>query len=97
MPCYSPPESNNEKESRKVSELILIFNKKMGIVSDYQIEKWSESFYENHCDIVVPMLCEKINSLSEQELDRVVYNGRDKESRRLADWFDYHNEFDKNR
>lgn len=97
MPCYTPPESDNQIESRRVCELILIFDKKMGLASDYRIAKWAEYGSFNHCDIVVPMLCEKINSLSEEELERVVYNGRDKESRRLADWFDYHNEFDKTR
>ena len=97
MPCYTPPESDNEIESRKVCELILIFDKKMGIVTPYEIKKWAEYGYHNHCDIVVPMLCEKINSLSEEELERIVYNGRDRESRRLADWFDDHDKFDKSK
>jgi hypothetical protein len=46
---------------------------------------------------VTPMLCEKINSLSKEELEKIVYNGRDKESRMLADWFDEHDKFDKER
>jgi hypothetical protein len=97
MPCYTPPESHNEEESRKVSKLILIFDKKIGIESDPRIQKWADAYYENHCDTVTPMLCEKINSLSKEELEKIVYNGRDKESRMLADWFDEHDKFDKER
>lgn len=97
MPCYSPPESDNEKESRKVSQLLLILDKKLHVISDPKIQKWANSFYENHCDVVVPLLCSRIRSLSENELNQIVYNGRCKDSRKLADWWDEHLEFDKNR
>lgn len=97
MPCSTPEESNNEKESRRVSKLILIFDKKMGIESDQNIKDWSKAYFENHCDIVTPLLCANINSLSKEERERVVYDAHDKESRMLADWFDEHDAFDKNR
>lgn len=97
MPCYTPPESNHDKESRRVSNLILIFDKKMNIKSDPIIEKWANAHYENHCNIVTPMLCEKIRGINEDELNQIVYNGRDKDSRRLADWWDEHNKFDRAR
>lgn len=97
MPCYTPDESYHDEESRRVSRLILIFDKKMGIESDPRVKKWASSYYVNACNIVTPMLCEKINSLSKEELEKIVYNGRDKESRMLADWFDEHDKFDKER
>lgn len=95
MPCYTPDESNHDKESRRVSNLILIFDKKMNIKSDPRIEKWANAYYENHCNVVTPMLCEKIRALNEDELNQIVYNGRDKESRMLADWWDEHDKFDR--
>lgn len=97
MPCYTPDESNHDKESRRVSNLILIFDKKMNIKSDPRIEKWANAYYENHCNVVTPMLCEKILSLNEDELSQIVYNGRDKDSRKLADWWDEHDKFDRER
>ncbi len=97
MPCYQTEESNNEKESRRISKLIIIFDKKLGIETAKNIIEWSTAFYENHCNVVAPLLCAKINSLLPHELEKVVFNGRDKESRMLADWFDEHNDFDKKR
>lgn len=97
MPCYQPDESNNEKESRRISKLIMIFDKKMGVETAQNIVKWSSAYYENHCDVVTPLLCAKINSLLPDELEKIVYDGRDKESRLLADWFDEHDSFDRKR
>lgn len=95
MPCYTPPENDNEIESRRVCRLILAFDKKMHIQSDSRVEKWAKAYYENHCNVVTPMLCAKINALSDEELERVVYNGHDRESRMLADWWHKHDKFDK--
>ena len=95
MPCYTPDESNDEKESSRVSRLILILDKKTNTESDPRIKKWADTWYENHCDIVTPMLCSKIKGLSLSQLENIVYNGRDKNSRKLADWWDEHDEFDK--
>lgn len=97
MPCYTPPESDNAKESRKVSKLLLVLDSKLGLESDPKIIQWSKAYEENHCDVVVPLLCSRINALSESELERIVYNGRDKESRKLADWWDEHSAFDRNK
>ena len=33
-------------------------------------------------------LCTLIRNMSEEQRDRIVYNGRDPVSRRLADWWD---------
>lgn len=95
MPCYEPPESHNEITSKRVSNLIIIINKKLGIENEENIEKWCNTYHENHCDVVTPLLCSKISNLSEEQLNEIVYNGRDKESRLLADWWDEHKEFDK--
>lgn len=97
MPCYTPEESNNEIESRRVSELILILDKKMNIPSDPKIIQWANSYYENHCDIVTPILCSKIKAMDKDELDKFIYDGRDPYSRRLAEWWDEHKKFDRDK
>ena len=97
MPCYTPEESNNEIESRNIAKLIIIFDKKTGLETPDIIKKYAEVYYENHCDYLTPLLCRRINSLSPDGLDCIVYNGKDAESRMLADWFDKHDTFDKNK
>jgi hypothetical protein len=54
------------------------------------------------CDVYcrkdyVAELCTAIRSLTEEEQARIVYDGRNSEARRLADWWDKHEEADRNR
>lgn len=42
----------------------------------------------------VPQLCELLTSLTAEDLDRIVYNARDKVSRDLADWWEEHQQAD---
>lgn len=97
MPCYTPPEKASETESRKVAKLILILDKKLGNKEHPAVKIWSQSFYENKCDILTPMLCDKIRSLSPELREQIIYDAHDKDSRKLADWWDDHKEFDKKR
>lgn len=97
MPCadesrYFPAAWSH---SQHTSELLLIFWSKMGVEPMADVVKWSKTSTEDHCDVVVPMLCRLIKGLSEEELDKVVYNGRDKDCRKLAEWWDNHKEWDK--
>jgi hypothetical protein len=54
------------------------------------------------CDVYcrkdyVSELCDAIRSLTEEEQARIVYDGRNPEARRLADWWDEHQEADRKR
>jgi hypothetical protein len=97
MPCYQAEESNNEVQSRRMAALVVILDRKMGLKTPEAIIRWSNATYENHCDILTPLLCSRLNALTPEQLDQIVYNGRDKDSRRLADWFDEHKEWDAKR
>lgn len=48
-------------------------------------------------DDYVPELCTAIKGLSEEDLDRIVYNARDPVSRKLADWWETHQAADRAR
>ena len=98
MPCYQPEETSSDLESKRLAKLIVIFNEKKGITTPDDIVEMQTSWYENHCDYLCPILCDKIKSLNESEEETILYNGRDKDSRKLATWWDEHLEADeKNR
>lgn len=52
-----------------------------------------------YCDVEesVPMLCAEINDMTDNQLNQIMYNGRIKEARTLADWWELHLEADKQR
>jgi len=97
MPCYQPEESRNEKESRRIANLILILDKKLGVPSAPEVVEWSKEIFKDYSHILAPVLCLRIRTLTPEQMDAIVYNGRDKESRMLADWWDEHDAFDKSK
>lgn len=99
MPCYEPKQSSTDKQAERTAKAIIIFDKKMGIETRQSLLKVvrAYSFYGNSCSDLTRELCEKIRSLTPDELERVVYDSHDKDSRFLADWWDEHDKFDKER
>ena len=50
-----------------------------------------------HLDSLTAELCGKIRSMSEREREEIVFNGHSREARALADWWEDHEKFDKER
>ncbi len=48
-------------------------------------------------DVATAELCELLHGLSEEDMARIVYDGRRKESRDLANWWEQHQEVDRQR
>lgn len=98
MPCnsdYMDP-TNKEKELQETAKLLVYALKK----KRRKVPKWvSDAAKDIYCleDKVVPELCSLIRSFHKEDMDRIVYNGRDKTSRRLADWWEEHEKADKKR
>jgi hypothetical protein len=104
MPCRSDgyfSESQLDKEVNCVAQLLIYVYDKLKRIAylDYYIKQAAVETYpkisRDELDKMTSLLCSTIKGLSKTELDDIVYNGRSKESRRLADWWDKHQEFDK--
>jgi replication initiation and membrane attachment protein DnaB len=63
------------------------------------LEMAAEATYPNTdlLDEYTATLCDKIANMSEADKQRIMYDGRFKDARRLADWWEAHQEVDKKR
>ena len=101
MPCrsdYDPP-SGKQLESIRVCELIIYLWGRIGRdVPDWIVETTKE-YYGNvaRLDEATKILCETCRSLTEEETEQLIYDGHDAGARRLAGWWDRHQEWDKRR
>ena len=101
MPCQSDymNASGEELESKRVCEHILYLIKRM----DNSVPKWisdaASDYYGNvnRLDEATKILCETCRSLSKEESEKYLYDAHHKDARRLADWFERHQEWDERR
>lgn len=101
MPCvsdYMEPTAK-EIESREVAKHLVYVNSKLSTVDlvDLTVTRAARDQYGDPSQLhsLTNKLCKAIRNMSEAELDHVVYNARDPESRKLADWWERHEAFDK--
>lgn len=97
MPCNSEYMRQNDYEKRlqETAQLLVFAMRKLGQTPRPVMVDTAENQYARN-DFTAD-LCKLINGLNEFDADRIVYNGRDPMSRRLADWWDRHQQADKKR
>jgi len=63
------------------------------------VKKASEEYYGNvnRLDEATTLLCSECRNLTEKEKEKYIYNAHDKLARKLADWFERHQEWDERR
>lgn len=95
MPCnsdYLKPRPA-EVESRRAAKLLVYVHRSLGRISTATwIVQAAESSYgnEQRLNDLVRLLCEACQDLTDDERDRIMYNGRKAEARQLADWWESH-------
>ena len=101
MPCNSDYLNPTQDELNKilVSKLIRYVDRKLEEKTPNKIIKVSRDVYGKGVDlnIIVPALCSKLKSLSNEQKEEIIYNAKDKTSRDLADWWEEHQNADKER
>jgi hypothetical protein len=101
MPCNSGYLEPREEEInlKLTSELIIFVNSKLGIKTPKNIIDSSRHVYGEGGDLNknVVYLCKTLGQLTPQQSDAIIYNGKDKMARKLADWWDEHQEADRER
>jgi hypothetical protein len=103
MPCrsdYLEPTAA-ERETNKVAKLIIYV--KSALDSRWNaspiLEMAAEATYPDTSllDQYTAVLCSDIKGMNEEQKTRILYDGRFKQARELADWWERHQELDKNR
>lgn len=99
MPCNCDHLEPNqyEIEAKKVAQNIVFTCKKLRKKIPENAQEGVNDCYGNVAELknMTVFLCSLLRSLSKKDLDRIVYNGRDKDSRKLADWWDEHKKADR--
>lgn len=101
MPCNSDhmEARANETLSRETAKLIVWLDQKMKAKTEDWIVTASKEYYGNEpeVDTIVAGLCARIRAMPEDQLNTIVYNGRDATARKLADWWEEHQKADTKR
>lgn len=101
MPCNSDylNASGQELESVRVCTLIRYLFKCVVKAIPSWIIAASEEYYGNvgRLDEATKILCECCRSLTEEEVEKYIYNAHEKTSRNLASWWERHQEWDARR
>ena len=101
MPCQSDylEPSGRELESERVCELIIYLQNKMKKNTPEWIEKAAKDYYGNvaRLDEATKILCEHCRMLTEPEVEEYIYDSHNKTARKLAGWWERHQEWDERR
>lgn len=101
MPCrsdYLEP-NNAETDSKLVCELIVFVLTKLGRTKE--IPAWApvgaKNIYGDTAKLNegVVLLCSLCSKMTKKQQDSIIYDGRDATSRKLAAWWDEHQEADR--
>lgn len=89
MPLYDTDlaQTQAEKERMTASQMLITLNNKLGKKNPNWLIQASKDYYCNENKTYLA-LYQTIESLAEGQLEKLVYNGRDPEARKLADWYD---------
>lgn len=101
MPCNSDYMEPTALEAFAVetAKLLIFAQSKLGVATDEREERISKTLYpsKDDADYVTAALCSLLGLLDEDMLNYIVYNAKDKASRKLADWWEEHQKADENR
>lgn len=101
MPCQSDylEATGGELESQRVCQYIIyIFNKIGKDVPDWIVT--AANYYYgnlNRLNEATKILCETCRSLTTKETEEIIYDAHDKTARKLATWWENHQDWDKRR
>lgn len=105
MPCRSDYDEPNARqaESKRVASHLLYLLPAIGLKpTKAETDEWKEAaseYYGNEpkVDNWTALLCSTIRSMSTAEQDKYIYDGKNAKARALADWWERHQQWDKER
>lgn len=97
MGCNSEylKQNSREAELQRAARLLVFVHSRLGTESTPELVKASADYY---CRAdYVPELCQALKAMTDEQVDSIVYNGRNPLSRDLASWWEQHQLADKQR
>jgi hypothetical protein len=97
MPCDSSylNATASEKYNQETAQLLVYLREKLSLEVSMELADAARQYY---CNLdFTPQLCDLLRRMSPEEIDTIVYDGRSKDARRLADWWDEHQRVDEER
>lgn len=98
MPCRSDYMESNEREIKVIetAKLLKWLLEQLKEPQNLDVDIVAKAPYpdKDQGDFVVALLCSYIKDFDKEKMDKYVYNGRDKMSRKLADWWEEHEKAD---
>ncbi len=101
MPCdnsYMDP-TTAERDSQKICRSLVYVLERLHREVPEWTRKGAGHFYGcvPKLNEAVVLLCALCAQMSQEETEAIIYDGRDQQARRLADWWDKHQEADRKR
>ncbi len=101
MPCdssYLEP-TNVERDSQSTCESLVYALSALEKPVPKWVQDGADDEYGDEARLLeaVVLLCKLCKSMSKEEADKILYNGRKAKARKLADWYSEHYAFDKKR
>jgi len=101
MPCrsdYLEP-NDREKESKLVARLLVYLYGELNESLPPAVHSASVAIYgsESRVDEFTAMLCDRVKNLTAKQQQAILYDGRKKKARELANWYDAHKQADNRR
>jgi len=101
MPCNSShmEPRHAEKDSQEAAALIVYVYDSVGLVAPQDAVLAANDCYGNESKLndYVVKLCSLCSDMSTKELDEIMYDGRNPDARKLADWWESHKAADVDR
>ncbi len=96
MPCRSDylEQTAEEKNNQLAAQLLVyVFNAQAKPIPAW-VQRESETYYA-HDSRSVPLLCSVVKGMTDKVRAAIVYDGSNPTARKLADWWDLHEQMDK--
>lgn len=99
MPCRSDhmEPSARERQQKEASQLLVYVSKELKLPVKDIFKFAAKDVYGAGGEPAMVELCSVISTMSDLDLERIVYDGRNPMARKLADWWDEHKREDKER
>lgn len=100
MGCRSDYMEQNATEKfvqTTAQNLVYVFQSLKKPVPKLVSEKAHDYYATDTNNKLTPMLCDLIKNMTKSQQNKIVFDGRKAEARKLADWWDKHQEADKRR
>jgi len=95
VPCQAENPSKHESEMNRVCQLLLyVQSKNPGMILPNWVRKNAHDCYPDTSKLnhATSTLCDVCTMMSDHDKAWIIYNGREREARRLADWWEEHQE-----